>query len=215
MILWPGVAIENRPSAYSSFGATQDFSGFGICVSVAAVACGGRVVFAGFIQMIHFVLGGFGSGKSYSGMRMIRAELLGGNRPVVTNLAVREKDLAEYFAKKFSKAHIRLHQRLRLLTDDEVPQFYLHRLSKAGLWYDIAPPDPDAEKRGARPDWTRWRDSGVLQEKRMIEEAIWTNPQVQGFVVNDEEPGLAVSLIDLVKTFRGRCNFYHPANFRN
>jgi segregation and condensation protein A len=44
--------------------------------------------------------------------------------------------------------------------------------------------------------------AAMLQEKRMIEEAIWTNPQVQGFVVTDEEPGLAVSLIDLVKTFQ-------------
>jgi len=44
--------------------------------------------------------------------------------------------------------------------------------------------------------------AAMLQEKRMIEEAIWTNPQVQGFVLDDQEPGLAVSLIDLVKTFQ-------------
>jgi segregation and condensation protein A len=44
--------------------------------------------------------------------------------------------------------------------------------------------------------------AAMLQEKRMIEEAIWTNPQVQGFVLDDQEPGLQVSLIDLVKTFQ-------------
>ena len=49
----------------------------------------------------------------------------------------------------------------------------------------------------------RYRSAAaMLQEKRLVEEAIWTNPQVQGFVLDDEEPGLAVSLIDLVKTFQ-------------
>ena len=42
----------------------------------------------------------------------------------------------------------------------------------------------------------------MLQEKRLIEEAIWTNPQIQSFLDADEEPGLAVSLIDLVRTFQ-------------
>jgi segregation and condensation protein A len=41
----------------------------------------------------------------------------------------------------------------------------------------------------------------MLQEKRMIEEAIWTNPQIQNFVTEEEGPNLAVSLFDLVKTF--------------
>jgi segregation and condensation protein A len=41
----------------------------------------------------------------------------------------------------------------------------------------------------------------MLQEKRMIEEAIWTNPQIQNFVGEDDHPGLAVTLFDLVKTF--------------
>ncbi len=40
----------------------------------------------------------------------------------------------------------------------------------------------------------------MLHQKRVIEEAVWSNPQIEQFV--DEDPGLAVSLHDLVKTFQ-------------
>jgi segregation and condensation protein A len=43
--------------------------------------------------------------------------------------------------------------------------------------------------------------AAMLQEKRMVEEAIWSNPQMQSFVSETEGPGLAVTLFDLVKTF--------------
>ncbi len=42
----------------------------------------------------------------------------------------------------------------------------------------------------------------MLQQKRVIEEATWSNPQIQQFVAEDDNPGLAVSLFDLVKTFQ-------------
>ena len=42
----------------------------------------------------------------------------------------------------------------------------------------------------------------MLQQKRIIEEAAWSNPQMQSFIDQDEGPGLAVSLFDLVKTFQ-------------
>jgi segregation and condensation protein A len=42
----------------------------------------------------------------------------------------------------------------------------------------------------------------MLQQKRVIEEATWSNPQIQQFVSDDDTPGLAVSLFDLVKTFQ-------------
>jgi segregation and condensation protein A len=42
----------------------------------------------------------------------------------------------------------------------------------------------------------------MLQQKRVIEEAVWSNPQIQQFMSDDESPGLAVSLFDLVKTFQ-------------
>ncbi len=42
----------------------------------------------------------------------------------------------------------------------------------------------------------------MLQQKRIIEEAAWSNPQMQSFVDEDENPGLSVTLFDLVKTFQ-------------
>src|SRR5438309_3376517 len=41
----------------------------------------------------------------------------------------------------------------------------------------------------------------MLQQKRMIEENVWSNPQMKAFVSDTDDPGLAVSLFDLVKTF--------------
>ena len=46
----------------------------------------------------------------------------------------------------------------------------------------------------------RFKDAAeMLQQKRIIEENVWTNPQIAEFA--DEDPGLAVSLFDLVKAF--------------
>ncbi len=41
----------------------------------------------------------------------------------------------------------------------------------------------------------------MLQQKRMIEENVWSNPQIKSFVNEDEDPGLAITLFDLVKAF--------------
>ena len=42
----------------------------------------------------------------------------------------------------------------------------------------------------------------MLQQKRIIEEAAWSNPQMQSFIDQEENPGLSVTLFDLVKTFQ-------------
>ena len=39
----------------------------------------------------------------------------------------------------------------------------------------------------------------MLHQKRMIEENVWSNPQIKAFISEDDDPGLAVSLFDLVK----------------
>jgi segregation and condensation protein A len=41
----------------------------------------------------------------------------------------------------------------------------------------------------------------MLQQKRLIEENVWSNPQVKAFVSEDDDPGLAITLYDLVKAF--------------
>src|SRR5580704_17292074 len=43
----------------------------------------------------------------------------------------------------------------------------------------------------------------MLHQKRVIEEAVWSNPQMDKFIAEDDTPGLAVTLFDLVKTFQG------------
>ncbi|MBV9505063.1 MAG: segregation/condensation protein A [Acidobacteriia bacterium] len=41
----------------------------------------------------------------------------------------------------------------------------------------------------------------MLQQKRLIEENVWSNPQVKSYLPEEVDPGLAVSLFDLVKAF--------------
>ncbi len=41
----------------------------------------------------------------------------------------------------------------------------------------------------------------MLQQKRLIEENVWSNPQIKAFEGEGADPGLAVSLFDLVKAF--------------
>jgi segregation and condensation protein A len=41
----------------------------------------------------------------------------------------------------------------------------------------------------------------MLQQKRLIEENVWSNPQIKQFTAEDEDPGLAVTLFELVKAF--------------
>ena len=41
----------------------------------------------------------------------------------------------------------------------------------------------------------------MLQQKRMIEENVWSNPQMKQFVSEDDDPGITVTLFDLMKAF--------------
>ena len=41
----------------------------------------------------------------------------------------------------------------------------------------------------------------MLQQKRLIEENVWSNPQIKAFLSEDEDPGLSITLFDLVKAF--------------
>jgi segregation and condensation protein A len=41
----------------------------------------------------------------------------------------------------------------------------------------------------------------MLQQKRMIEENVWSNPQIKAFLSESDDPGLAITLFDLVKAF--------------
>jgi segregation and condensation protein A len=41
----------------------------------------------------------------------------------------------------------------------------------------------------------------MLQQKRLIEENVWSNPHIKDFLSGDEDPGLKVTLFDLMKAF--------------
>ncbi|MBI4905299.1 MAG: segregation/condensation protein A [Acidobacteria bacterium] len=78
----------------------------------------------------------------------------------------------------------------------------------------LLPRDPELEKISPEEDprkdlvaqlleHERFKNAAqMLQEKRMIEEAVWTNPQIGQFQADEEDPGLAVTLFDLVKVFK-------------
>ena len=78
----------------------------------------------------------------------------------------------------------------------------------------LLPRDPELEKLSPEEDprkelverlleHERFKNAAeMLQQKRMVEEAVWSNPQIEKFLADDQTPGLAVSLVDLVRTFQ-------------
>lgn len=66
---------------------------------------------------------------------------------------------------------------------------------------DDGPDDPRRELVDRLLDHERFKNAAeMLQQKRMIEENVWSNPQMKAFA-DDEDPGLAIGLFDLVKAF--------------
>jgi chromatin segregation and condensation protein Rec8/ScpA/Scc1 (kleisin family)/uroporphyrinogen-III synthase len=78
----------------------------------------------------------------------------------------------------------------------------------------LLPVDPALQKEGETTEdpreelvqrlleHQRFKDAAeMLQQKRIIEENVWSNPQMKHFITEDDDPGLAVSLFDLIKAF--------------
>jgi segregation and condensation protein A len=71
---------------------------------------------------------------------------------------------------------------------------------------EIAPEeDPRTELVNQLLEHERFKSAAeMLHQKRVVEEAVWSNPQIEQFRAEDDgTPGLAVTLHDLVKTFQG------------
>jgi segregation and condensation protein A len=78
----------------------------------------------------------------------------------------------------------------------------------------LLPKDPELDKISPEEDprkelvdrlleHERFKNAAeMLQQKRVVEEAVWSNPQISQFLLEDDDPGLAVTLFDLVKTFQ-------------
>ncbi|HEX4170207.1 MAG TPA: segregation/condensation protein A [Bryobacteraceae bacterium] len=79
----------------------------------------------------------------------------------------------------------------------------------------LLPRDPELEKIAPEEDprkelverlieHERFKNAAeMLHQKRIIEEAVWSNPQIEQFLAADEGPGLSATIFDLVKTFQG------------
>src|SRR6201982_4184274 len=77
----------------------------------------------------------------------------------------------------------------------------------------LLPKDPELEKLSPEEDprkelvdrlleHERFKNAAeMLQQKRMVEEAVWSHPQIKSFVSEDDDPGLSITLFDLVKAF--------------
>ena len=78
----------------------------------------------------------------------------------------------------------------------------------------LLPTDPALQKEGETAEdpreelvqrlleHQRFKDAAeMLQQKRIIEENVWSNPQMKEFLSEDDSPGLAVNLFDLIKAF--------------
>ena len=67
---------------------------------------------------------------------------------------------------------------------------------------DDASDDPRQELVDRLLEHERFKNAAeMLQQKRMIEENVWSNPQVKAFASDDDDPGLTATLFDLVKAF--------------
>ena len=79
----------------------------------------------------------------------------------------------------------------------------------------LLPQDPELQKIAPEDDprqelverlieHERFKNAAeMLQQKRVIEEAMWSNPQITDFINDEEGPTLAITIFDLVKTFQG------------
>jgi segregation and condensation protein A len=62
--------------------------------------------------------------------------------------------------------------------------------------------DPREELVQRLLEHQRFKDAAeMLQQKRIIEENVWSNPQMKQFAAEEDNPGLAVGLFDLIKAF--------------
>jgi segregation and condensation protein A len=78
----------------------------------------------------------------------------------------------------------------------------------------LLPTDPALQKEGETAEdpreelvqrlleHQRFKDAAeMLQQKRIIEENVWSNPSMKEYASEDDNPGLAVGLFDLIKAF--------------
>lgn len=76
---------------------------------------------------VEFIAGVPGSGKTLFAMGLLETELTTTNRKIVTNMPIRMRELGVYLRTHYPALDIRLDERIKLLSEDELPEFYLWR----------------------------------------------------------------------------------------
>lgn len=133
---------------------------------------------------IHVILGKPGSGKSLYATSRLILELVEGERNVVTNLPLRVSRLNEYLQQRYPSINTRLVERLRVLTDDEMREFWKFR----------GPADDDKGERGVAyfldeahiafnaRDWATLGRGALhyLSQHRKLGDIVWPITQAPG-----------------------------------
>lgn len=98
------------------------------------------------------------AGKSSGALKEIIAELINGQRFVVTNLSIDMGKLAAFLDKRYPANKVDLHFRLRLLTNHQCKQFWLYRNAT-----DVLPGvTKEQEDKGIFPDFGLFAGNGVF-----------------------------------------------------
>lgn len=108
---------------------------------------------------LKFISGKPGAGKSYMALKWIVDELINGSRVVVTNLPINIPELGAYLHEKTEKI-VDLSERLRIIGDDEVYEFYRYRGRINGEWY-CSPPS-DSKGRIDYSEYMCFKGSSIL-----------------------------------------------------
>lgn len=120
--------------------------------------------------MIEIISGRPRGGKSlFAQQERIIAELVHGTRPIITNLAVLLPELNAYLQDKHPALVIDLHKRVIILTDAEVPTFWVYRGFDANGERVVLDTKPDS-KGGVVTDFSSLRGGAVVY---VIDELHW------------------------------------------
>ena len=116
--------------------------------------------------MIEIISGKPRGGKSlFCQQERIIAELVHGNRPVLTNLAVVVGELNAYLQEHHPAIHVNLHKRLYVLSDEQVRCFWRYWLDAEGRLVEL-PVDHDGKV-------TDWKPCASIPAVHVIDELHW------------------------------------------
>jgi len=127
---------------------------------------------------IHIILGKPGSGKSRYATDKLIDQLRETKRNIVTNLPIRPERLNEYLQRKYPNDDLRMPQRLRILTDDELSKFWTFRGPESPGSFE-PPPLPAFSwsiKEGESPEdeWNRYKyERGIYTQRGFEHERQW------------------------------------------